>query len=223
MCAQVRNISKRGARQGATHRSGPAARSLLLTLGVLVLLAGAAAQAHDAHSHRQYAVTAPSRTTVSYVVPEVTLLRDDGQRVRLAQELDDGRPVVLSFIYTSCTTVCPMTSQTLAQLQDKLGPARELVHMVSISIDPEYDTPARLRDYAARFHAGPQWQHYTGTLAAVQAVQRAFAVYRGNKMDHEPVTLMRGVPGVPWVRIDGFATADQLMAELTDVCLTLNK
>jgi len=155
----------------------------------------------------------------NYRVPDVTLVRADGKNVQLGSELDDGRPVVLSFIYTSCTTVCPVTSMTLAQLQDKLGGSRSLVHMVSISIDPEFDTPARLRDYAARFGAGPAWQHYTGTLAASQKAQRAFDVYRGNKMDHAPVTLVRGVLGAPWVRIEGFATADQLLAELADVCI----
>jgi len=175
--------------------------------------------AAEAHIHHQHVTPAYSRTMANYRVPDVTLVRADGKNVQLGSELDDGRPVVLSFIYTSCTTVCPVTSMTLAQLQDKLGGSRSLVHMVSISIDPEFDTPARLRDYAARFGAGPAWQHYTGTLAASQKAQRAFDVYRGNKMDHAPVTLVRGVLGAPWVRIEGFATADQLLAELADVCI----
>jgi protein SCO1 len=88
------------------------------------------------------------------------------------------------------------------------------VHIVSISIDPEYDTPARLHAYAARFGAGPAWRHYGGTLAASLAAQRAFGAYRGDKMDHAPVTLVRRAPGAPWTRFDGYATADQLLAEL---------
>ena len=176
--------------------------------------------AAESQAHVHAAVPAHSRTTANYQVPDVTLTRSDGLTVKLSSELDDGRPVVLSFIYTSCTTVCPVTSHTLAQLQDRLGPSRELVHLVSITIDPEFDTPTRLRDYAAGFGAGPAWQHYTGTLAASQKVQRAFDVYRGNKMNHAPVTLVRSVLGAPWVRIDGFATPDQLMAELSDVCIS---
>jgi protein SCO1/2 len=120
----------------------------------------------------------------------------------------------LAFIYTSCTTVCPLTSHTLSELQSKLGTDRDRVHLVSISIDPEQDTPARLRDYAKTFNAGPEWQHYTGTLAASEMVQRAFDVYRGAKMDHSPATLVRSAPDAAWVRIDGFATADQLYQEL---------
>ena len=177
-----------------------------------------AADAPDPHAQHHHQVAAETaRTSAAYAVPDVELVRDDGKTVRLGQELDDGRPVVLTFIFTSCTTVCPMITATLAQLQRKLGPARDQVHLVSISIDPEFDTPARLREYASRFGAGPEWQHYGGTLAASLAAQRAFGVYRGDKMTHAPATLVRTAPGREWVRIDGFATADQLLAELPGV------
>jgi protein SCO1/2 len=155
-----------------------------------------------------------TRTSAAYSVPDVELVRDDGKTVQLTRELDDGRPVVLTFVFTSCTTICPMISATLAQLQRRLGPARDQVHIVSISIDPEFDTPARLREYASKLGAGPGWQHYGGTLAASLAAQRAFGVYRGDKMSHAPTTLVRTAPGAEWVRFDGFATADQLLAEL---------
>jgi cytochrome oxidase Cu insertion factor (SCO1/SenC/PrrC family) len=69
-------------------------------------------------------------------------------------------------------------------------------------------------DEHAHHHAA---QHYTGTLAASQTVQRAFDVYRGNKMDHSPATLIRSAPGASWTRLEGFATADQLLAELSDL------
>ena len=93
----------------------------------------------------------------------------------------------------------------------KLGADRDKVHLVSISIDPENDTPERLRAYAAKFGAGPEWQHYTGTLAASVAAQKAFNVFREDKMDHNPVVLLRAAPGKDWLRIDGFATADELL------------
>jgi protein SCO1/2 len=82
---------------------------------------------------------------------------------------------------------------------------------MSISIDPEQDTPARLTEYARKFHAGPEWQYYTGSLAASIAAQRAFDVYRGEKMSHTPVTLLRAAPGQPWLRIEGFVTPDELL------------
>ena len=101
----------------------------------------------------------------------------------------------------------------IAQFQRKLGAESKTVHLMSISIDPEEDTPARLAEYAKKFGASPQWQHYTGTLAASVAAQRAFDVYRGEKMSHTPVTLLRSAPGKPWLRIDGFVTPDELLRE----------
>ena len=169
----------------------------LVCAGALLLTAAAAA--------------AVSRSTVSYQTPAVTLIREDGKRVSLARELDDGRPVLLNFIFTTCSSICPLTSRTLEEFQRKLGSEAARVHVMSISIDPEQDTPARLAEYARKFHAGPAWQHYTGTLAASLAAQRAFDVYRGEKMNHTPVMLMRAAPGKPWLRLEGFVTPDELV------------
>lgn len=148
---------------------------------------------------------------VDYNVPQVNLVRQDGKTVLLTQELNDGRPVILNFIYTTCTTVCPMTSQTFSQLQTALGSDKYKVHLVSISIDPEEDTPARLQKYAKKFGADSEWNHYTGSVEASIATQRAFDVYRGDKMNHNPVTLLRGAPGKPWLRIDGFSSSVDLL------------
>jgi protein SCO1/2 len=152
-------------------------------------------------------------TTVDYAVPDVQLVRDDGKSVSLPQEMNDGRAVVLNFVFTTCGSVCPLASQTFAEFQRKLGSDRGQVHLMSISTDPEQDTPARLREYAHKFGAGPGWQHYTGSLPASLATQRAFDVYRGDKMSHTPVTLMRAAHGKSWRRIDGFVRPDELLDE----------
>jgi len=158
-----------------------------------------------------------TRSVVGYTVPQVELVRDDGKTVSLPEELNDGRPVVMSFIFTSCTTICPLLTQTLARLQDALGPDRDRVHIVSITLDPEEDTPERLTEYAKDFHAGPEWQHYTGTVKSIITTTRAFNVDRGDKMSHTPVILLRAAPGKPWIRFDGFATATELLQELRSV------
>ena len=185
-------------------------------VGVIPVIAAliAASSTLQAEHHHAAASTELVRTTINYIVPPITLVRDDGRSVRLADELNDDRPVVLNFIYTTCPGICPLASHIFSQLKRKLGADRDRGHLVSISIDPEEDTPARLREYAQRYGAGPSWQHYTGTVAASTAAQRAFDVYKGDKMGHTPVTLVRTVPGGPWVRFDGFATADMLLKEL---------
>jgi protein SCO1/2 len=153
------------------------------------------------------------RTTARYRIPDVTFVRSDGARVSWRRELDDEKPILLNFIFTTCAAICPVMSQTFAQIQSRLGEQRSQVHMMSVSIDPEEDTPARLRDYAQKLHAGAQWSFYTGSLAASIAAQQAFDVYRGDKMNHQPVTFLRIAPNQPWVRLAGFASADEVIAE----------
>lgn len=167
----------------------------------------------DPHAHHHMMMQRTSISQVNYDVPPVRLVRDDGKAVSLPDELNDGRPVILNFIYTTCTTVCPVTSHTFEQLQEMLGEERNKVHMISISIDPEQDTPERLAAYARKYEAGPQWRHYTGTNEASLIAQRAFDVYRGDKMNHSPVTLLRAAPGKSWLRIEGFASAEDLLRE----------
>ena len=82
-----------------------------------------------------------------------------------------------------------MLSASLAGAQGEMG---ERARLVSISIDPEYDTPARLREYARRFKAGPRWRFLTGGRDDVEAVQKAFGAWRVNKMSHQPLTSSEG-------------------------------
>ena len=159
----------------------------------------------------------PKRSFREYAPPSVRLVRADGKVVSLADEMDDGRPIVLNFIFTTCTSICPLMSSIFEQFEQRLGPDADKVHLMSISIDPEHDTPARLVEYARRFHAGPEWQHYTGTLDASVAAQRAFDVYRGGKMSHSLVTLLRAGPGKPWLRLEGWVTPDQLVRDYREL------
>jgi protein SCO1/2 len=173
------------------------------------------AQAHPQLDHMHHAEQAPgyARKLAKYRVPATTLVRSDGTKARFPDELDDGKPVLLEFIYTTCTAVCPILSQSFSELQRGLGGDREKVHMMSISIDPEEDTPQRLAEYARRFEAGSQWRFYTGQVADSLSLQRAFQAYFGDKMHHRPMTFLRAAPGEPWVRIEGFATPDELLKE----------
>ena len=209
-------------KQNHHHVNGPLitiAGCALLAIGALAYADALPAQGQDDHMDADASAAASSteatrRMFVEIAIPELKMVRQDGAQVSLDKELNDGRPVVLNFVYTSCTTICPVSSQEFSLLQEKLGKAQERVHLVSISIDPEQDTPARLREYAGHFRAGKDWDYYTGDPAASLKAQLAFGVYRGDKMSHVPVTLLRTAPGNQWVRLDGFATAEQMHAEL---------
>ncbi|HEX5337046.1 MAG TPA: SCO family protein [Gallionella sp.] len=189
-----------------------------LTVGTGVVhrdsMAMTAGEEHHHHHHvMAMAGAGYKRTVVEYKVPDIKLQDMNGQPVALREMLDGSNPVMMNFIFTTCTTICPVTSATFAMVQEKLGSAHEKPRLVSISIDPEQDTPERLKAYAQKFGAGPHWSMLTGSAANSIAVQRAFDVYRGDKMNHQPVTFIRKGAGQPWVRIEGFATADDLLRE----------
>ena len=172
-------------------------RRVLTLAACAVVSAGHAHDAADPHAHHQHAAAKTVRSTAEYVIPDVKLVRDDGKSVTLKQELGDGRPVVLNFIYTTCTSICPLSSQTFADLQASARRrARARCTWCRSRSIPRRTRQQRLREYAQKFGAGPEWQHYTGTLAASLTAQRAFNVDRGGKMNHAPVTLIRLAPGV---------------------------
>lgn len=187
---------------------------LLLWLTPVASNASQAAAHEDHHAHHMHAMQQErARTVKAYDIPDIPLVGMDRNKTSLRAELDSDKPVMLNFIFTSCTAICPVMSATFSEVQKALGPEREKLRLVSISIDPEHDTPERLKAYAAKYGAGPEWRFLTGTPADVVAVERAFDAYRGGKMNHVPLTLLRASPGAPWVRLDGFASADDLVRE----------
>jgi protein SCO1/2 len=188
-----------------------------------VLLLPAAAWGHSAEEHatqmKKPAKTNGAgtedftRTVKTYVVPDVVLVDADDRPVRLRELLAGNDSVMMNFVFTTCSTICPVMTKVFSEVPARLGGEAKHLRMVSISIDPENDTPLQLKAYAKSFQAGERWKFLTGRIQDVKAVQLAFDSYRGDKMSHQPLTLMRQAPGKPWVRIDGFLSPDQLVRE----------
>lgn len=185
----------------------------MLMLATVLVVPALAEEDHSHHHHHAMMEKSYTKNKINYKIPEVTLTRSDGKRVQLANELNDDRIVVLNFIYTTCTAICPVMTQTFSTFEKQLGPEAKKVHLISISIDPEQDTPKRLSDYAKQYEAGPEWSFYTGRVEESIVVQKGFAAYRGDKMNHSPLFLIRSAAGKPWLRLDGFVSPDELMME----------
>lgn len=193
------------------------ATGLLLVAGTVLATPGLRPPPEDELCHDPApapSMAAPVRSLQAVTLPAVRLrTQAGGAASTLAEVIGDDRPVLLNFVFTSCTTICPPMTQIFAAAQARLGERRAQVRMVSVSIDPDHDTPARLREYAARFEAGPQWRFVTGSAEAIDAVQRAFNVHRPDKMGHTPVTFLRPKGSRQWVRLDGFASPEILVRE----------
>lgn len=153
------------------------------------------------------------RSLASYNVPNVTLLNQDGEMVRLRSLTDSGKPVILDFIFTSCTTICPLLSAALAHLRSELGEGASKVQIISITIDPEHDRPELMKEFGSRFDAGEGWSFLTGTRDDIGRVLTAFDAFIVDKMSHEPLYFLRGPNSEEWVRIRGVIGMGDLMGE----------
>ena len=149
------------------------------------------------------------RSMQSYAaIPDVVLIDSNAKPVRLRELLSSGDPVMVNFIFTTCSTICPVMVQVFADVRTRLGGESKDLRMISISIDPENDTPAQLKAYSKNFGAGARWTFLTGRVEDIGNVQRAFDIYSSDKMTHTPLTLIHQPRSTTWVRIDGFANAD---------------
>jgi protein SCO1/2 len=200
-----------------------AATGSLLTLTLAGSGPLAAQQAHDHQQHEDHSAHQQQLqqggdyrlSRVRYEVPDVRLVDQAGAGVALRELLAAPEPLALNFVFTTCTTICPVMTATFAQLQRTLGPRADTVRLVSISIDPDYDTPEVLATYAKRWNASQRWRFLTGSAGDVVAVQKAFEAYAGAKTNHRPATFLRGAGDTEWLRVDGLATGTDLSREWT--------
>ncbi|MCU7848773.1 MAG: SCO family protein [Candidatus Thiodiazotropha sp. (ex Lucinoma kastoroae)] len=173
---------------------------------------------HDQHAHHRMMMEQNDYKIdkVDYSIPDVFLTSHKGEKTHLPQLLNSDKPVMLNFIFTTCTTICPVLSASFHQVQEILG-KDESVSMISITIDPEYDTPQQLMKYARRFKAQDNWQFFTGSYKDVVSVEKAFDIFRGSKLNHEPITLIRGDADASWIRINGLASAEDIVKEYQSI------
>ena len=153
------------------------------------------------------------RTVEKYTMPDVTLVNQDGKKVRLKSLLESDKPVVVDFIYATCTTICPVLSVGYINLQNKLKDSPQKPHLVSITIDPENDTPKTMKEYLKRYNAKPGWDFFTGSRGDIDKVMRAFNAYIPDKMSHYPLNLIRSPKDGSWVRLYGILSSREFMEE----------
>jgi len=179
------------------------------------------AMSADEHAAHRAAVAKPSDYKVSmqnYRVPDVELIDNSGNSVALRTLLAGDTNVAVNFIFTTCTTICPVMTATFAQMRNALGSEADRIQLVSITIDPEHDTPAVLAKYAESFDAlSPDWHFLTGTSRNVERVLRTFDAWAGSKTNHRPITLLRKQGDSQWVRLEGLGSGTALAEQARTV------
>ncbi|WP_460415288.1 SCO family protein [Pseudomonas sp. microsymbiont 2] len=186
-------------------------------LGLSLMLASQLVLAHAGHDHgakpEQPPAARQEKASVRFV--DVSLLDQDGMPVRLEQDLVGDHLVVMGFIYTSCTTVCPVVSSIMSKVQQQLGGrVGEEVRLVSISVDPQRDDSRRLAGYARAFQHGPGWSWLTGSPYAISETLKGLGSFSANLAEHPPLILVGDGRTGHWTRYYGFTDPNVLVSEI---------
>lgn len=145
-------------------------------------------------------------------MPAVVLTDETGRTVRLQDDLAKDHVVVMNFIFTTCSTICQPMSATFAQVEKRLG--TRPVRLVSISIDPENDTPARLAEWKARFKGGSAWTLLTGAQEEIDRLRKALGVYTADRLSHTPTTVLVDERSGRSTRLNGLVQASDVIAAI---------
>jgi protein SCO1/2 len=151
---------------------------------------------------RPAAVAASPKWGADYF-PNIALTTQDGEAVHF-YDLIKGKIVAIDLIYTTCQYACPLETARLAQVQKMLGDrVGDDVLFLSITIDPDHDTPAVLKEYADRYHVGPGWLFLTGKLADIDLLSKKLGLYSepnpDNKDGHTPTLLIGNETTGQWI------------------------
>lgn len=187
-------------------------RTALLALAFVAAALPAAAQ--DPHAHHQAPPAAPApaaENPAHKYFGDIPLVDQDGREMRFYSDLIQGKVVVIDVMFTACTGACPVMSGTFAKIQDRLGDRLgKDVHLISLSVDPVNDTPAKLKEYAARFKARPGWYFLTGSKENVDAALRKLGQYVENREGHQNLFLIGNDTTGLWKKAFGLAKPEEI-------------
>jgi cytochrome oxidase Cu insertion factor (SCO1/SenC/PrrC family) len=150
-------------------------------------------------------------TVYSEHIPDVQIYDQTGRKLNFYSDLIKGKTVAINFIFTTCTGICPPLTATFRRVQQELSEQKLPVQLVSISVDPATDTPARLLEFSAKFKAGPGWTFVTGDKAAIDSILQALGAAVANKNDHTPMILIGNDARDYWTRVYGLSPSTVLL------------
>jgi cytochrome c2 len=146
----------------------------------------------------------------------VPVIDQNGRTLHFYDDVIKGKIVVISFIYTSCQDLCPLTTARMAQLEDKLdGAVGRDLFFISMSVDPENDTPERMKAFADAFDVGPGWLFLTGKPADIRAINYKLGDRSDrNLSDHRNEIVLGNDAGGYWQRASVFGELDSLVISI---------
>jgi protein SCO1 len=191
-------------------------KSPLIKLPVLlaaICFSGIAVQAQSPAEKR----TAEPSAAQKYFT-DTELLTQDGKHVRFYTDVLKDRVVVINCFFATCKGSCLPMNRNMARLQQMLpASSAKNVLFVSISVDPEHDTPERLKTYASGLRAQPGWLFLTGTKTNVDFVHYKLGQYVEDKNQHNNILIIGNERTGLWKKAFGLAKAEELLKVLESV------
>ena len=181
---------------------------IILLSVFLMFTAPATAQ----HQHTNHGTTTTEPGAAAKYFTDVELVDQDGKKVRFYSDVLKGKTVVVNAFFTTCTSVCPPMNRNMEKIQEALGDrVGKDVFFVSLTVDPTVDTPARLKEYAKKFHAGPGWMFLTGKKENLDWALYKLGQYVENKDDHKTIFIIGNEPTGLWKKAFGMANVAELL------------
>jgi protein SCO1/2 len=153
-----------------------------------------------------------AQTAAQKYFTDVELLNQNGEKMRFYSDLLKDKVVIVNTFFGTCTSVCPPMNRNLEKLQetfkDRIG---KDLYIISISVDPQVDTPPVLKDYAAKFHAVPGRFFLTGKKENIDWALYKLGQYVEDKNDHQTVVVIGNVRTGLWKKAFGMAKAEELI------------
>lgn len=152
----------------------------------------------------------PLEPSVQLSVPDVMLVNQAGEHVRFNSGVVKGRVAVITSFFTTCSAICPLTEERLSHLARLLGHrmGKDVV-FVSVSIDPENDTPERMRAWAEKFRVGPGWVLVSGKKEEVTALLKSLGLYVDRPQRHQSALII-GNQTSGWARVSSWSAPEKL-------------
>lgn len=194
-----------------------AAMALLLAVAPL-----AWAGDEDPHAqHRammQHKAPEPAVELADIDLRDVVLLNQDGEEVEFIDDVIGDKIVVMDFVYTTCTTVCPVLTALFTQVQTRLGDdLGDEVVMVSMTVDAARDTPARLKAYANKHRVQEGWTWLTGPKPTMDDVLTGLGAFSVSFEDHPAMVIVGDGRTGEWKRMFGFPNPDRIMSVVNEL------
>lgn len=198
---------------------------VVITLAVLLAFTAGSAWAltekHDAEDSSSSVVateaTLPgsSDEKARQYFTDLPVITHEGKKLRFFTDVLKDRVVLVSLFYTNCTGMCPITNTKLAEVQDLLGDdLGKKIFFVSVTLDPENDTPVVLKDYAAEFATHKGWLFLTGTTENIKEITRRLGQTSPQIEYHNPYLMIGNVEAEHWTKVRPDVPAEIIAARL---------